>query len=199
MPDRPKPGKIRIKKVRNFHTYTAFWHTSWCLLEKGKESSEGSFHQYLASLVFSAFTIEAYLNHVGAWLFKSWREYERALNPMQKLALICERLDIKPNYGCPPFQILTTLLPFRNAVAHGKTETLTFDQVLPADEKSNEVLHAWIEADWERFATLENAEAARRDIRTLVELMHDRAKFPEHLNFPFMDDGQSMSGDYSCN
>ena len=63
---------VHVKKKRDVNTYALLWHTSWCLLEIGKNQSEGSFHQFLGSLAFTAFTLEAYLNHIGPKLFKTW-------------------------------------------------------------------------------------------------------------------------------
>jgi hypothetical protein len=60
-------------------------------------------------------------------------------------------------------------------------------------------LQAWLEAVWERFATLENAESALRNIRALAEQMHNQTKFPEHLHFPFMNADPSVPGDSSTN
>lgn len=182
--------KVRVSRRRDVRAYAMFWHTSWCLLEKGRQDTNGSYHQFLASLVFTAFTIEAYLNHVGCILFKSWPEYERSLGPMQKLALLCERVEVTPDYSRRPWQILSQLLPFRNTVAHGKTEVLEKDVVLTIDEQYEEVLHSTLKTDWEKLATLTNVERAREDVRKVVTMIHERARLPEELDIAFMDGGQ---------
>jgi len=51
--------KIAISKERNVRTYAEMWHTSRVLLQKGTEIEKSSHHQYIASLVFTAFTLEA--------------------------------------------------------------------------------------------------------------------------------------------
>jgi len=69
------------------------WHTSKCLLETGVDNPKGSFHQFMASLVFTAFTLEAYLNHIGPKLFDDWHDLER-LRPHEKLNTVLEKLQI---------------------------------------------------------------------------------------------------------
>ncbi len=68
--------KVIVTKERNVTTYAEMWHTSYCLLVKGQEELRMSVHQFRASLVFSAFTLEAYLNHIGAKIFSCWEELE---------------------------------------------------------------------------------------------------------------------------
>jgi hypothetical protein len=48
--------QILIKKEREVNTYADMWHSSRCLLDKGIEDQKGSYHQFMASLVFTAFT-----------------------------------------------------------------------------------------------------------------------------------------------
>ena len=55
-----KGRKVTVTKDHVI-TYAELWHTSRCLLEKGQAEAEGSFHQFMASLVFTPFTLEAYL------------------------------------------------------------------------------------------------------------------------------------------
>ena len=79
--------KVLVNKEREVKTYAEMWHTSCCLLKKGLEEPEGSFHQFMASLVFTAFTLEAYLNHIGPKIFKCWGDLER-LGPREKVNII---------------------------------------------------------------------------------------------------------------
>src|ERR1700730_14011868 len=80
--------RVSVKKERNVITYAEMWHTSLCLLERGQEQVKASTHQFRASLVFTAFTLEAYLNHVGRKLFDCWEDLERLLRPQQESVLL---------------------------------------------------------------------------------------------------------------
>jgi hypothetical protein len=53
-------AKVIIEKEREVNTYVDMWHTSRCLLYKGIADQKGSYHQFMASLVFTAFALEAY-------------------------------------------------------------------------------------------------------------------------------------------
>ena len=90
--------KVVVTKERNVTTYAEMWHTSYCLLVKGQEELKMSVHQFRASLIFTAFTFEAYLNHIGAKIFSCWEDLER-LSPKEKLNVIAERLrSLSENY-----------------------------------------------------------------------------------------------------
>ena len=86
-------NSIHITKERQLITYSDFWNTSKFLLENGQSNERGSYYQFLGSLIFSAFAFEAFLNHIGEYLFTSWSEMERQLSHHAKLALIAEKLD----------------------------------------------------------------------------------------------------------
>jgi len=75
--------KVAVKTEREIIAYSHMWHTSDCLLRRGQEQKAASFHQFMASLVFTAFTLEAYLNHIGSRLFQCWNDMER-LGPNEK-------------------------------------------------------------------------------------------------------------------
>jgi len=81
-------AKVIIKKECEVNTYADMWHTSHYHLEKGIKDQEGCYHQFMASLVFTAFTLEAYFNHIGPQLFKRWPDLER-LGPKGKLNVHC--------------------------------------------------------------------------------------------------------------
>jgi hypothetical protein len=68
--------RVAVTKEREVKTYYDMWRTSLRLFEKGQEDPRGSFHQFMASLVFTAFTLEAFSNHIGHKVFKCWNDLE---------------------------------------------------------------------------------------------------------------------------
>lgn len=76
-------GKVRTSRERLLITYSEHWHSSRTFLKLGIENPTGSYHQFLGSIVFTVFALEAFLNHVGESLFKSWPELEK-LTPKGK-------------------------------------------------------------------------------------------------------------------
>lgn len=64
--------RLRISKSRELTTYGEMWRTSYWIMEQAEREPEGSYFQIMPSLVFTAFTLEAYLNHVGSHIFGCW-------------------------------------------------------------------------------------------------------------------------------
>ena len=173
--------KVEVAKRREVKTYAEMWHTSHCLLEKGTESQKASFHQFMASLVFTAFTMEAYLNHIGPKVFNCWNDLER-LAPREKLNVIAERLQVDVSYSRRPWQVMKQLFGFRNDIAHGKSAIVKTCDVMPSD-KSDEQRGVLVRTDWEKYCTRENAQRAREDVEMIVRTLYEAGRF-EH-DYPF--------------
>ena len=170
--------KANLIKERDVRIHANLWHTSMCLLERGQEQERASFHQFMGSLVFTAFTLEAYLNWLGEKLFPHWKYLER-LNPKEKLEVISDRLGVKVELGGRPWQVMKDLFNFRNDIAHGKPETLATEKVEQIDDDFDEKLGRPDQTRWERCCTRENAERAREDVGQMLETLHLAAKIED--------------------
>jgi hypothetical protein len=175
--------KVIIKKERDVSTYAEMWHTSSYLLERGINKPEGSYHQFMASLVFTAFTLEAYLNHIGPKIFQCWTDLER-LGPREKLNVISEHLGVTVNNGHRPWQIIKKLYGFRNEIAHGKSVVVQFEEVIPLDKHNDELIRKFVKTDWENFCTEENAQKAREDVGKIIYFLHEAGKSED--DYPFI-------------
>lgn len=187
---------VTIKKKRSVHTYITMWWASGHFLEKGSREEKGSKYQYMASLVFTAFALEAYLNHVGGKLFACWDDLERPLNPRKKLSLIAERLGVVVKYGERPWQVIKHLFDFRNDIAHGKSVTLEEERIVPFYDFTDEQMHQRIQTKWEKYCTKQNSKKAREDVEKIVEAIHKAAKFEDNP-YPFVGGMQIDSAKYS--
>jgi hypothetical protein len=166
--------KVSVATEREVITYSHMWHTSECLLKRGQEQEAASFHQFMSSIVFTAFTLEAYLNHIGPRLFQCWKDLER-LGPHEKLNLIAEHLRVTINYGTRPWQIMKKLFEFRNTIAHGKSKTFKPPvKVVSLEEHETNISMA--KTEWELFCTQKNAENARADVEKMVFALYEAAK-----------------------
>jgi hypothetical protein len=153
-----------------------------------KTNANGRHHLLMGSLVFTAFSLEAYFNHVGLHLFAAWDDLE-SLNPKAKLNVISERLGFQVDYGHKPWQIMHDLFGFRNDIAHGKTKKISITKIEPL-EKHNEFDWSFrAETRWEKYCTLGNAERARKHVTSIVQLIHNAVGFPG--NYPFMVGAES--------
>jgi hypothetical protein len=187
-------AKVIIEKERAVNTYTDMWHTSRCLLDKGTEDQKGRYHQFMASLVFTAFTLEAYLNHIGPQLFKCWSDFER-LRPKEKLNVITERLGIKVEYGKRPWQIMNQLFQFRNDIAHGKSQLIKLSKIIQHSKFSDVRLGEPVRTKWEKYCTQGNAQKAREDVETMINKLHGIGKFKP--DYPFFTGTQIHSATYN--
>src|SRR6187431_966183 len=162
---------IRIEKERKVITYSDLWATSEFLLESGSDNETGSYYMFLSSLMFKAFSLEAFLNHIGEHLFDVWGELEKSLSPNSKLCLICEKLDITVNYGKMPWQIVPEIIGFRNKLAHGKSSLLREQKLVPVTEEYQSILRKFLLADWQEYANEKNALRAQKQLNSLFEII----------------------------
>ena len=171
----PKPRKAIVTKERPLHMYSELWHASRCVLDAGIREPCGSSSQFLSSAVLTAFTFEAYLNHVGPTVIGCWSELER-LPPWAKFELLCETLKVSfpDGRGKRPLQTIVELLDFRNTMAHGRSDNLTPEPELrDANEKLDGYLGERPLADWERLIQTEQfAQRAREDVEIVLEQLH---------------------------
>ena len=170
------------------------WHTSGCLLQKGLDDQKGSFHQFMASLVFTAFTLEASLNHIGQKVFNCWNDLEN-LTPKKKLSIISEKLDVKINYAEKPWQVMQEIFKFRNYIAHGKSESINTTVEMPLHKFSDKKFGELLETNWMEYCTQQNAERAREDVEKIVKILYAAGSFEN--DFPFASGLQHGSATYS--
>src|SRR3954468_6178612 len=166
--------KALVTKKRDVRTHAELWHTANCLLKAGQNEKEGSRHQFRASLAFRAFFFEAFLNWLGQHLIPHWGYLER-LKPLEKLDLLTDSIQVKPDYGSRPWQIVRELFVFRNEIAHGKSVRLSTETLEDLDEFLDGKLGIAIQTNWERFCTEENAVRAREDVEAIANTLYEKA------------------------
>ncbi len=141
--------------------------------------------------VFAAFTVEAFLNHLGQRHVRDWESLERKLGPREKLIILRQVLHLSIDEGKRPYQTFYNMLQLRNSLAHGKTLE-TNSKVIVANSEDESANNP--EPTWKRLCTLssvtrmvEDAEAIVRDLSTqtghkgdpLVSPMSGRSGFSE--------------------
>lgn len=124
-----------------------------------KQASKNSDPDCTTSILYSAFSLEGYLNYAGDKLFTCWDEIEKSLNPIAKIKLIAEHLGIKVDFGTRPFQTVKQVFNVRNSVGHPKSE------LSDGDYSSKENLPKPV---WEINSTIQLAERAIEDFGDLI-------------------------------
>lgn len=180
---------VRLYGKKNLRTAAYNRSAARFFLELAEEQENGQFYSVLASIVFSSFTHEAFLNSLGTIKVKDWPEHDYD-NPGDKLSLICKTIGYKPNKGKRPYQTLKKLFRFRNLIAHGREEIIPAKgRVVPKKDKGG-YLDA-IEGEWEQYCTVNNARKAYDDVCYIAIDLCDHAGIEKFAGFPF---GSPASG-----
>jgi hypothetical protein len=167
----------RVTKRRDVRVHGELWHTSGVLLKHGQQQPSGSIHQFRASLVFTAFALEAYLNWLGQKQAQTWKR--KRLSPRAKTEAVASRLGIQVDFDIRPWCIVADLFGFRNKLAHGNSQPLQSESIEPVDEELDTKLGILLTTDWEEFCTETNAIRAREDVKAIAEGLHVAANFDQ--------------------
>lgn len=146
-------------------------HAASVMIKKGNENAQGSRYTNMAALLFSAFTFEAYLNHLGQQRIEFWSRID-SMRVMDKYACLCKNLGISPDFSKRPHQTLTALFHFRNSVAHGRTQIIKNKKAVSF--KDDPWFHS-PKADWEEYCTGKNAKRAKKDVEIVIVELHKLA------------------------
>jgi hypothetical protein len=170
--------KARVSKKRTVKMYVELWQGSAILLKRAEFDPQGSYWVLMSALLLTAFTFEAYLNHIGPMMFKTWSALE-SLSPLEKLEVVCEKLGISFPAGERPRQSIVTLFKFRNALAHGKNETLSTSELREYGDTLDVFLGELPKAKWEKLITWESVKRVRGDVEAAIRKLHTAADNPE--------------------
>jgi hypothetical protein len=176
-------------KKRRIYSYNIHFNAVKYYFELSKDKDQSERMNSRSCLVFAAFGIEAFLNHVGEQLFSSWKDHlKKSLSPEAKLHLVAERIGLRVDFGKRPFQSFRTLFRFRDAMAHSVTEDL-------GDENAKHYLklgnQSWPAAQWEKLRTSKIAEEISNDAETIIDIIGKKSGLrlpPKGLQSEFTQD-----------
>jgi len=200
MSDEPEERRsYNVEAERTVFTFAVLRASGWHALQDGAARCTGSSYEWMTANVFAAFSLEAYLNHLGPRRFKCWEELER-LPVESKLALLLEDLNQRPDFSNRPFQTVKDMFRFRNQLAHGRSERVeeTSVQKLSPGESPH-----YPQVKWEAQCTQETAERFMEDARAVIVKLHEWAGLDTALLFSpgegsaesaTMDAGHKRSG-----
>lgn len=80
-------------------------------------------HGRVAVIVFAAFAVEGFLNHLGDEHGPFWKKKQR-LSPRRKLLSLAERRELQVDWTKEPWLSFTEAFETRNMLAHPRTEEL---------------------------------------------------------------------------
>ena len=174
-----------FESQREIKTFVDLFHGSDILLEKSKEVEKGSYFTTMASLLLTAFTFEAYLNHIGQEKILFWHEIEN-VSVFKKYRILCTEFSIPINPGERPYQTIQNLFKFRNSIAHGTSQLIKKEKPIPSSEDISKYTPKTM---IEEFCTQENAIKAREDVEQMIVELNIQAGYGD---YPFTS-GMTLS------
>ena len=157
------------------------------MLELAGSSDDGQLYNLISGITFSAFTLEAYFNHLGAHLHDDWLKKERRLPKLQKYKSFCKDLDIEFDFNKRPYSTITKMFSFRDTMAHGKTTSDEINKEIAIE--SDNPTNFSVGAPWLEFSTIENAKMVLEDMQSVVKELHLAAGFKRN---PFNSAGSGV-------
>jgi hypothetical protein len=164
--------KSTVSGGQTTNTFAYMFIGAKAMLEQAEREQDGQLYNLVSCLIYCAFTIEAYLNHLGQLKNDDWDKKERALPKFKKFKILCSKANIEPDFNRRPYSTLHELFKFRDKIAHGKTST---ESVKKEVDLPGESLRFKTESEWQEFSTIENAKRAIEDTEELVKELHEKS------------------------
>jgi len=142
---------------------------SWHALKEARDHEEGRFYNCTTCILFSAFCLEAYCNHLGEEMIPFWESIDR-ISIRNKLEVLSIHLDVELDFSCSPFQSFTPIFRLRNRLAHGRNERLFEEETMEIPETK-----------WQEEATLPNAERYFEDTKGMIEYLHEASGLDKNV------------------
>ncbi len=162
-------------------TYNWMFKTAKLALEEGNATEEGQFFNSMHTIVYSAFAMEAFFNHLGEHFYEDWKKRERRLPKKNKFTTFLEKCGIEYDLNQEPFRSVIDAFAFRDQLAHGKTEEIQFSKVVELSEQEEKQF--MIGNDWTEFCNIENANRVFSSTESIIQLMFTKAGLGE---YPFL-------------
>jgi hypothetical protein len=159
-------SQIQVEGKRTVHTFTTLRAVSWYANELAKPNVPGRLNHIITSMLFDAFTLEAFLNHLGSKQLSFWSSLKEKLSPREKLDVLCEVLKFHPDFGKSPWQSWGFIFKLRNLLVHAQTETILFQGELHGEEIH---IKDWPKAKWEEYMSVERCQRFLDDTKSMIK------------------------------
>jgi hypothetical protein len=171
-----KKHKVRLKWESVVNTFAHLNHANAILINIIKSNPPGWLNITIMSTVFSAFTFEAYLNHIGGKLVPFWSDIEKSIKMKEKLSVISKQSGFAVDFGTEPWQTIKQLFQFRNEIAHGKTERLVGESIVEIDSMDELNDDNRPKTKWEKMISREFMLKCNVAVNEAIMIMHKAAK-----------------------
>jgi hypothetical protein len=164
--DAPRP-RVRamvntrgVDLIHNDLANAAFFFTTRINDRLAQDDREGLYHEVVAALTMTAFTLEAYLNFIGPQVKTDWSERDDVETKLKALG-------VETDYNKPPYATARELIAARNRLAHGKPQdTVRRTEAIGTNEELEALAQELVRA-WERAVTPEFVLQAYDDVEAI--------------------------------
>jgi len=147
-------------------TYNWMMKSARLSLHDASATETGRFFNSMNVLVYSAFAMEAFFNHLGSHLYKDWESKERKMSKFKKFRNFNSDLKLNHDLSKEPYSIIFDVFDFRDSLAHGRTEEIERKEVVELTE--DELRSYTIGSKWMDSCNLENAEKVFSSVETVI-------------------------------
>lgn len=141
------------------------------MLQQAQVNNE--YNNSLSTVVFCAFSLEGFLNHVGEELVKDWNESFERYKPKDKLLFLANKFNIEIDFGKSPFQSFKIIFEIRNQLSHPKTKEHIKDSKFKLKVNENST---WNANRWECYSNKKEAKQILNDTKKIIDELDQ--KFP---------------------
>jgi hypothetical protein len=162
---------------REYRPYDEFRSISDYALTRASKEEIGRPFECVVSIIFDAFCLEAYLNHLGLIKLSpsEFKNYEKQ-SPKEKLNQISKVVSLSINIKQLPFCHFGIIFRFRDEIAHAKTDH-TGPQSVVIDSKTS--IPQFPPTILEGLPTLENTRKFLKSTTEMVNQLNDAAGIPD--------------------
>lgn len=153
-----------VDLIHNDLAAAAFFFTSRIRERLAKDDRDGLYHEVIAALTMTAFTLEAYLNFIGPLVKADWSERDDVETKLKSLRKV---LGIEADYNKAPYATARQLIGARNRLAHGKPQVTAQRSEAEGTEAQLEAMARDLVAGWDKAVSAEFVLQAYDDVEAI--------------------------------
>jgi hypothetical protein len=161
--EKPSLNTITGDIVSTTRTYDELFCLTGIYLKYAQEEEKYRLYNCMIVMVFSAFALEAYINHLGEKYIHDWERYEKK-KFKDKLKHVFLTTSYTTKLESKPFCYIDEIFDYRKQIVHGRTEKIINRQKLIIGD-----IPKLPETEWQKHTNLMNAEKFRNRVEEIIE------------------------------
>lgn len=173
---------LHIQSTAQVNTYAHLRHSNQIVIDLIEARAKGCYYHSITSIVLSAFTMEAYCNHIGVIKVKKWEAIE--FTPIvDKINFICGQFDLCVDWSSGPWQAVGEAIKLRNHMAHGESETVSVSKTIRVRDPNDDDFVTHAHPKWHDDKMEAKALRCFKGVGSAIEKMHKASGSDDILFF----------------